>query len=66
MNSYRLNVSENLNQTPPSALPYNPALAPFPNWGIIYSTENAGNQNYQAMQVEATHRSGHGLLFQAD
>jgi hypothetical protein len=35
MNSYRLNLSENLNQTPPSALPFNPALAPFPNWGII-------------------------------
>jgi hypothetical protein len=66
MNSYRLNVSENLNQTAPSALPYNPALAPFPNWGIIYSTENAGNQNYQAMQVEATHKSSHGLFFQAD
>src|SRR3984885_1497746 len=66
MNSYRLNVSENLNQTAPSALPFNPALAPFPNWGIIYSTENAGNQNYQAMQVEATHKSGHGLFFQAD
>jgi hypothetical protein len=66
MNSYRLNVSENLNQTQPSALPYNPALAPFPNWGIIYSTENAGNQNYQAMQVEATHKSSHGLFFQAD
>jgi len=66
MNSYRLNVSENLNQTPPSALPFNPALAPFPNWGIIYSTENAGNQSYQALQVEATHKGGHGLFFQAD
>src|ERR1700691_2988771 len=66
MNSYRLNVSENLNQTPPSALPFNPALAPFPNWGIIYSTENAGNQNYEALQVEATLKGGHGLFFQAD
>jgi hypothetical protein len=66
MSSYRLNVTENLNQTPPSALPYNPALVPFPNWGVIYSTENAGNQNFQAMQVEATHKSRHGLFFQAD
>ena len=66
MNSYRLNVTENLNQVQPSALPFNPAQAPFPNWGIIYSTENAGNQSYQAMQVEASHKSSHGLFFQAD
>jgi hypothetical protein len=66
MNSYRLSVTENLNQVQPSALPFNPAQAPFPNWGIIYSTENAGNQNYQAMQVEASHKSSHGLFFQAD
>jgi hypothetical protein len=66
MSSYRLNVTENLNQVQPSALPFNPAQAPFPNWGIIYSTENAGNQNYQALQVEATHKSSHGLFFQAD
>jgi hypothetical protein len=46
--------------------PFNPALAPFPNWGIIYSTENAGNQSFQALQVEATHKGGHGLFFQAD
>lgn len=66
MNSYRLNVTENLNQVQPSAQPFNPALAPFPNWGIIYSTENAGDQNYQAMQLEASHKSSHGLFFQAD
>ncbi len=71
MNSYRMNVSVNLNQIAPSAQPYVPSpvvnpRAPFPNWGIIYSTENLGFQNYQAMQVEFTHKTTHGLFFQAD
>ena len=70
MNSYRLNVSANLNQIAPSAIPYVPSpfvdpRAPFQNWGIIYSTENLGFQNYQALQVEANHRLSHGLSFQA-
>jgi len=71
MNSYRLNTTVNLNQIPPSALPYTPSpfvdpRAPFQNWGVIYSTENLGFQNYQALEVEATHRDSHGLYFQAN
>lgn len=71
MNSYRLNVTVNLNQIPPSAQPYVPSpfvdpRAPFQNWGVIYSTENLGVQNYQAMQLEATHRFTQGLTFQAN
>ena len=71
MNSYRLNVSENLNQIAPSAQPYVPSpfvdpRAPFQNWGVIYSTENQGFQNYQAMELEASHRRGNGLFFQAN
>jgi hypothetical protein len=71
MNSYRMNVTVNLNQIAPSAQPYVPSpfvdpRAPFQNWGVIYSTENMGVQNYQAMQLEATHRFNHGLFFQAN
>lgn len=71
MNSYRLNVTVNLNQIAPSAQPYVPSpfvdpRAPFQNWGIPFSTENLGFQNYQAMQVEATHKTGSGLSFQAN
>ncbi len=71
MNSYRLNVSVNLNQIAPSAIPYNPSpfvdpRAPFQNWNVIYSTENLGFQNYQAMQVELNHKFGGGLSFQAN
>jgi hypothetical protein len=71
MNSYRLGVTENLNQIAPSAAPYVPSpyvdpRAPFPNWGVIYSTENGGFQNYQAMELEVSHRMSNGLSFQAD
>jgi hypothetical protein len=66
MNSYRLNVTENLNQTRPSAMPYSFANAPFQNWGVIYSTNNLGGQNYQALELEATHRMAKGLSYQAN
>jgi Carboxypeptidase regulatory-like domain len=66
MNSYRLNVSENLNQTRPSAQPYNPALVPFPNWGVIFNTANLGGQNYQSLELEATHKMSRGLTFEAN
>ncbi len=71
MNSYRLNVTGNLNQIAPSPQPYVPSpfvdpRAPFQNWGVIYSTENLGFQNYQAMELEASHKTGNGLSFQAN
>lgn len=66
MNSYRLNVTENLNQTHPSTQPYNPANMPFQNWSVIYNTANMGGQNYQALELEATHRLSRGLSFDAN
>ncbi len=66
MKSYRMNVTVNLNQQAPSTTAFNPNLAPFTNWGTIFSTENLGDQNYQAMELQATHRAGHGLTYQAN
>jgi hypothetical protein len=66
MNSYRLNVTENLNQTAPSANPYNPAAVPFPNWGVIFNTANLGGQNYQALELAATRKMSKGLSYQAN
>ena len=66
MNSYRLNVSVNLNQPPPSKSAFNPADVPFPNWGTIYSTYNFGGQNYKAMELAATHRLAHGFSYDAN
>jgi hypothetical protein len=69
MNSYRLNVSVNLNQQLPTTVPApmaNPNPIPFSNWGTIFSTENLGHQNYQALELQATHRMGRGLSYQAN
>jgi hypothetical protein len=66
MKSYRLNVTVNMNQQPLSTTNPNPNPIPFPNWGTIFSTENLGHQNYQAMELLATHRMGHGLSYQGN
>ena len=66
MNSYRLAMTEDLNQVQPSTTPYSAGSTPYPNWFTLLSTENAGFANYQAVEVEANHRMGHGLFFQAD
>jgi hypothetical protein len=71
MNSYRLNITVNWNQIAPSARPYVPTpvvdpRAPFQNWGVIYETQNYGGANYQAMEVEATHKTSKGLYFSAN
>ena len=66
MTSYRLNVSVNLNQQVPSGISPNPNPVPFPNFGTIFSSGNYGHQNYNALELQATHRTGHGLSFQAN
>lgn len=64
--SYRLNVTVNLNQPVPSSTlqPQNPY--PFPNFSTIFSTGNYGHQNYNALELQATHRTGRGLSYQAN
>jgi hypothetical protein len=74
MHSYRLNITEDLNQIPTSttayqttsASPYVDPRAPYHNWFTLYSTFNAGTANYEAIEVEATHRMSHGLYFDAN
>jgi hypothetical protein len=71
MNSYRLSVTEDLNQIPPSATPYvaSPFVdprAPYQNWFALLSSQNAGFANYQAMEVEVNHRLASGLSFQGN
>ena len=74
MHTYRLNITEDLNQIPASTTPYlstaaSPYVdprAPYHNWFTLYSTFNAGKANYSAMEVEATHRMSHGLYFDAN
>src|SRR5580692_6732039 len=64
MHTYRLSVTEDLNQIPASATPYQTTAAspyvdpraPYHNWFTLYSTLNAGEANYNALQVEENHK----------
>jgi hypothetical protein len=64
--SYRLNSTVNLNQQMPSTVSPNPNPIPFPNWGTIFSTGNYGHENYNALELQVTHRMGRGLSYQAN
>jgi len=75
MHTYRLSITEDLNQIPASTTAYNTGAtagafvdsrAPYQNWNELYSTFNAGKANYDALQVEVSHRMAHGLYFNAN
>ncbi|MGB2606092.1 MAG: carboxypeptidase regulatory-like domain-containing protein [Candidatus Sulfotelmatobacter sp.] len=73
MHSYRSSITEDLNQIPASTTPYSvPAgmyvdpRAPYHNWFTLYSTFNAGEANYNALQIGESHRMSHGLYFDAN
>ncbi len=74
MHSYRLSVTEDLNQIPASTTPYQTTAAspyvdpraPYQNWFTLYSTLNAGKENYNALEVQETHTLSHGLYFDAN
>ncbi|MFZ0416653.1 MAG: TonB-dependent receptor [Candidatus Sulfotelmatobacter sp.] len=74
MHSYRLNITEDLNQIPASTTPYQTTTtspyvdprAPYHNWFTLYSTFNAGEANYNALQVGESHRMSHSLYFDAN
>lgn len=75
MHSYRLSITEDLNQIPASTTPYDTGAtagpfvdirAPYQNWSTLYSTFNAGKANYNAAELEATHRMSRGLYFDAN
>ena len=74
MHSYRLSITEDLNQIPASTMPYRTTAAspyvdpraPYHNWFTLYSTFNAGKANYDALELEETHKMGHGLYLDAN
>jgi Carboxypeptidase regulatory-like domain/TonB dependent receptor len=74
MHTYRLSITEDLNQIPASATNFTPTAAapwadprsPFQNWAQLFSTFNAGEANYRAFELDATHRMQHGLYFDAN
>jgi hypothetical protein len=69
MHTYRLSITEDLNQIHASTQAYgtdpkNPI--PYANWFELYSTFNHGKANYQALELEATHRMAKGLYYNAN
>ena len=64
--SYHLPITIDLNQVPASPNPYNQLAAPYPQFGLLMSSESIGNANYQAGIAEVTHRVSRGLTFQAN
>ena len=75
MHTYRLSVTEDLNQIHASTIPYDSgatagvyvdARAPYQNWFSLLSTFNAAKANYRAIELEATHKMAHGLYFDAN
>ena len=75
MHTYRLSITEDLNQIPASTVPYNTGAttgvyvdsrAPYQNWTTLLSTFNAGEANYHAFEIQVTHRLEHGLYVDAN
>lgn len=74
MHTYRLSITEDLNQipasttnfTPTAAIPWADPRSPYQNWAQLFSTFNAGEANYRAFELDATHRMQHGLYFDAN
>jgi hypothetical protein len=74
MHTYRLSITEDLNQIPASTTPYQTTAAspyvdpraPYHNWFELYSTFNAGEANYNALQIEENHKMAHGLYMDAN
>lgn len=74
MHTYRLSITEDLNQIPASTTPYQTTAsspyvdprAPYHNWFTLYSTFNAGEANYNALELQDTHRMARGLYFDAN
>jgi hypothetical protein len=74
MHTYRLSITEDLNQIPASTTPFTTTAtspyvdprSPHTNWAQIFSTFNAGEANYRAFELDATHRMQRGLYFDAN
>ena len=65
MNSYRLNVTVNLNQQLPTTVPAplpNPNPIPFPNWGTIFSTENLRSPELSGTGAAGHAQNGQGIV----
>lgn len=64
-NSYRLPLTTDQNSIRASAIPFSPSEEPYPQWAAIYQLGNWGFANYQAMELQMSHRFASGFYLQA-
>ncbi len=56
----------NINQPPASTIPFSAARRPYPLYQTVTYAQNGGNQNYNALSVQAERRFSGGLYFQSN
>jgi hypothetical protein len=61
----RLIYPRNINQPPPSTTVFSTSELPNPNFSTIIWEDNGGSEEYNALQLSAMKRMGHGLSFSA-
>ncbi len=68
MHTYRLSITEDLNQTHASTQAYGTGsnVVTYPNWFELYTTFNHGKANYKALELEATRHMAKGIYFDAN
>jgi hypothetical protein len=64
MKAHGLQIFRNLNQPPPSTIPFTPARRPYPTLGVTNYRENLGNAYYNGLLLVAERRLANGLVFQ--
>ena len=64
-NAYRIGMDTDQNSIRASAKPYDPLSVPYPQLGPIIQFGNWGFANYQALEVQLTHRVASGFYLQA-
>lgn len=73
--AYHLPITVDENQIPASTTPYAvpnngysvvDPRSPFQNWLLLMESFSSGTQSYNSGIAEVTHRTGHGLTFQAN
>jgi len=62
-NTYGLSINVDKNQCHASA--FGPCTPPYPDYNLIVSMENLGFSNYQALELQLSHRFATGFYLQA-
>ena len=62
-NTYNLSVNVDKNQC--HASPSGPCIKPYPQYGLLVSMENLGFSNFQALELQLSHRFSGGFYMQA-